>query len=69
MSDVPAGTKLPKGTYEVLRWLAYRRHSTISAIIASYVARCVINEDLTGYEPPPDPPVHEPPPEKEVNDA
>jgi hypothetical protein len=33
----PAGTKLPQATYESLRWLAYKRHTTVSALIASYV--------------------------------
>jgi hypothetical protein len=49
---VPAGTKLPAETYEKLRWLAYRKRTTISAIIASYVARGVDQEDMTGFVPP-----------------
>jgi hypothetical protein len=33
----PVGTRLPETTYEALRWLAYKRHTTVSAIIAGYV--------------------------------
>ena len=48
---VPAGTKLPVGTYDALRWLAYRRRTTVSALIASYVERCLLDEDLRGFVP------------------
>lgn len=49
---VPAGTRIPESTYEALRWLAYRRHTTVSAIIAFYVERCIAEENLTGFIPP-----------------
>jgi predicted DNA-binding protein len=47
--NVPAGTRLPYETYEALRWLAYKRHTTVSAIIAEYVERCLAGEDLTRF--------------------
>ena len=48
---VPVGSKIPRDQHERLRWLAYRRHTTVSAIIAGYVGRLLPGEDMTGYAP------------------
>ncbi len=50
---VPIGSKVPVATHEQLRWLAYKQRTTVSAIVAGYVARCLPGEDFTGYEEPP----------------
>lgn len=54
-SMTAAGTKLPQADYEALRWLAYKRHTTVSALIAAYVKAGLATEDLNGYIPPEEP--------------
>jgi hypothetical protein len=49
---VPVGSKVPKSTYDRLRWLAYMSDSTVSAIVAEYVERGLAEEDFTRYQPP-----------------
>lgn len=48
---VPVGSKVPKETRDKLRWLAYMNDTTVSAIIAEYVAKCIVEEDFTAYQP------------------
>lgn len=49
------GAKVPEDHYERLRWLAYRKHTTISAIVAAYVELCLnLEQDLRNYPGPPD---------------
>jgi hypothetical protein len=43
--------KVPQHQREALRWLAYRNRTSVSAIVASYIARCLASEDLTGIPP------------------
>lgn len=44
------GAKVPEDYYEKLRWLAYRKHTTISAIVAAYVELCLnLEVDLKDY--------------------
>lgn len=49
---VPIGSKVPKDAYDRLRWLAYMRDSTVSAIVAEYIAKGIAQEDFTRYQPP-----------------
>lgn len=37
-----------------LRRLAYMRNTTVSAIIAGYIDRCIKQEDFSRYQPPDD---------------
>lgn len=47
------GSKIPDDQYEKLRWLAYREHTTVSAIVARYIEEGLRTADLGAY--PPDP--------------
>lgn len=47
----PIGVRVPEDHYEALRWLAYSRHTTVSALVASYVEDRLASEDMTGYTP------------------
>lgn len=49
---VPIGTKVPKDTHDRLRWLAYMKDTTVSAIVAEYIASCIQGEDFSRYQPP-----------------
>ena len=49
---VTVGSKVTKETYNQLRWLAYMRDSTVSAIVAGYIERCMVDEDFSRYQPP-----------------
>jgi hypothetical protein len=49
---VPVGSKIPKETYKRLRWLAYMSDTTVSAIVAEYIAEGVAQEDFSNYQPP-----------------
>lgn len=46
------GAKVPQETHDRLAWLAYTRRTTISAIIASYIAKGMAEEDFSRYQPP-----------------
>lgn len=45
------GSKVPEDSFEKLRWLAYTRRTTVSAIVAAYVEKALAQEDLTSYQP------------------
>ena len=49
---VPVGSKVPRETYDRLRWLAYMGDTTVSAIVAEYIAHCIADEDFSRYQPP-----------------
>ena len=49
---VPVGSKVPRPVYDRLRWLAYMQDTTVSAIVAGYIARGITDEDLSRYQPP-----------------
>jgi hypothetical protein len=49
---VPIGSKVPKFVHDRLRWLAYTRNTTVSAIVAEYVELALAREDFTRYQPP-----------------
>lgn len=49
---VPIGSKVPKETWNRLRWLAYMGDTTVSAIVAAYIERCLAEEDFSRYRPP-----------------
>jgi hypothetical protein len=48
MATKAAGTKLQLDRYEMLRWLAYKRNTTISNIIAQYVEFGLVAEQVAG---------------------
>ena len=52
MADKTVAAKVPKDTHDRLRWLAYMRDTTVSAIIAGYIGRCLAEEDFSRYQPP-----------------
>lgn len=49
---MPIGSKVPKETYRRLRWLAYMSDTTVSAIVAGYIAAGISQEDFSRYQPP-----------------
>jgi len=48
----PVGSKVPQDTHDRLCWLAYMNRTTVSAIIASYIAKGMADEDFSRYQPP-----------------
>lgn len=49
---ITVASKVPKETYDRLRWLAYMSDTTVSAILAGYIAAAMEKEDFSRYQPP-----------------
>lgn len=49
---VTVASKVPKDIYNRLRWLAYMGDTTVSAILAGYIAAGMEKEDFSRYQPP-----------------